>query len=90
MKQTWYYSNTKIPSINKPFEFIGKEDTSVNSIKMSLICKLDIHKYITVLYVKKHSNISGLMEEPYYNIFKHIIPGDKWRYISDNELMAFL
>lgn len=89
---TWFNANTKSPEIGKVFEFKGPENgkKGQDTILMSFICILDKYSKMKILHIKQHTTASRLAPSDYENIFTELIPEDKWRYIDNNELMAYL
>ena len=89
MSKKWYNAISKTPKIGKVFEFKGlvsKLDPEI----MIFVGKLDKGKLLTILHVIQypyHSNLPGGLRTLF---IENLYESDAWRYVADNELMAYL
>lgn len=87
----WYYSRTRFPKGNTIIEFIGYENDYDSTVKLNFICKININLQAQIIYIKKHSIYDNTTDfKGYEDILSDKFIGDRWRYLDNNELMAYL
>lgn len=91
MKETWYYAKNRLPKPNTYIEFVGDEYDDGTTKKLKFIFKVNKKLQVNVIHIKQHSNKKDIDTTKFYNLLhEDLFVGDRWRYLNNNEMMAYL
>lgn len=85
----WNYIKDKLPKSNTYIEFRGLEDIDCDE-ELSLIFHITRDLKSKLLHIKKHSESFNIHTSYFDDILDDEFINDRWRYLNNNELMAFL